>query len=106
MRTQGIIARYEQPSKEDGESTMTTNSHDPPSPLSLYLTRNEDIGDAGTAALAAAIRTVSDSASSANSKNRSDDDDDDDHDDSGSTAVVLDVLDLSGCDIGDTGTES
>jgi hypothetical protein len=54
----------------------------------LYLTRNDGIGDAGTAALAAAIRTVADA------KKDSED------------TVVFDVLDLSGCDVGDTGVEA
>lgn len=49
------------------------------------MTRNENIGDAGAAALAAAIRSVA-------SKNDG--------------AMVFDVLDLSGCGIGDTGAEA
>lgn len=54
-------------------------------PLSLYLTRNEAIGDSGLAALSAAIRTVT-------SKNKG--------------VTVFEVLDLSGCGIGDTGAEA
>jgi hypothetical protein len=54
-------------------------------PLSLHLTRNENVGDAGAAALAAAIRSVS-------SKNKG--------------VEVFDVLNLSGCHIGDTGVEA
>ena len=66
--------------------------------MSLYLTRNEAIGDAGTAALAAAIRTVSDRKKKT--------DTDGENVDGEENAVVLDVLDLSGCDIGDAGAEA
>jgi len=54
-------------------------------PLSLYLCGNHDIGDAGIAALAAAIREISD-------KNQD--------------CLIFEHLDLSGCNIGDTGAEA
>lgn len=54
-------------------------------PLSLHLTGNENIGDAGVAALAAAIRSVA-------SKNKG--------------ICIFDTMDLSACDISDTGTEA
>eukprot|EP00980_Cylindrotheca_fusiformis_P002708 scaffold627_cov125-Cylindrotheca_fusiformis.AAC.25 len=72
---QGIIARYEDESLEIRDIK----------PLTLHLTRNENVGDAGAAALAAAIRSV------VAKHNRT---------------KVFDVLNLAGCGIGDTGAEA
>ena len=77
---QGIIDRYK--SKETkSESQPATASI---KPISLHLRRNDHIGDAGVAALSAAIRLVN-------------------HD---NDSVIFDILDLSGCGIGDAGADA
>jgi hypothetical protein len=67
----------------------------------LYLSGNADIGDAGCAALAAAVRLVNLNRRK-QEKNKDDSIDVDGSDD----LFVLDVLDLSSCNIGDAGTEA
>ena len=75
----GLMARYDQVQRGAGTETKF------PPQLSLYLTRNEAIGDPGVAALSAAIRTIA-------SKHKG--------------CTVFASLDLSGCGVTDTGAEA
>ncbi|KAL3941680.1 MAG: hypothetical protein SGBAC_003993 [Bacillariaceae sp.] len=77
----GMIARY--------DTDKTTVKAIEIKPMSLHLTKNEDVGDGGAAALSAAIRSI------ASKKNKD-----------AAAVVVFDVLNLSACGIGDTGAEA
>jgi Leucine Rich repeat len=82
----GIVQRYALVSAEDesSENPSTPTNHFP-LPISLRLARNPGIGDPGVAALAAALRTITRKRPG---------------------TVVLETLDVSDCDIGDTGAET
>jgi hypothetical protein len=82
----GLIARYANIQKSDtSDDDSSSNPVQLPPPLSVYLTRNEAIGDPGVAALSAAIRTVA-------AQNYG--------------CTILETLDLSGCGITDAGAEA
>jgi Leucine Rich repeat len=82
----GIIQRFALvPNEEEDKGSTLNQENEPPHPISLRLARNLGIGDPGVAALAAAIRTVVRKSP---------------------CTVVLDTLDLSSCNVGDTGAEA
>lgn len=75
------VATTNQSSKDNGNLLPKNTA----TPISLYLSKNPDIGDAGTAALAAAIRYIV--AESGN-------------------VTVIDTLDLSACGLSDVSAEA
>ena len=90
----GLIKRYSETSENRTEDHVAE-------PISLHLCGNPSIGDAGAAALAAALRII-------NQENQNTDDDSLENNPAINQPPqpILDTLDLSSCDISDTGAES
>ena len=107
----GLLSRWGVDEDDDNHNVKvgTTSSTEEPrrhKRLALHLSGNGAVGDAGAAALAAALRTVATATAPSSGHQHPRRDDGTNNHNNHEEPPLLDVLDLSACQVGDAGAQA